>query len=63
MGAVKIEDIPLDAKPNTIYRRLKMLCKAGLVGKGLLEVNASTYYITPKGIDFYKESIGYEEGI
>lgn len=65
MGAIKITDIPLGTSSATMHRRLKLLCEAGLVSKGLTERNANTYYITPKGTNFYKESLGdeFDEGI
>ena len=61
LKAAKIIEIDIDAKPNTLYSRLAILCKAGLVSKGLSEGHAHTYYITTEGVEFLAEDIKEEE--
>ena len=55
LRAVKLADIDVDKKPDSLYKRLKTLCNAGFVSKGMSDSRLHTYYITPRGIEFYKE--------
>jgi len=57
INPVKQTDIALDIKQISLYKRLTVLRGAGLIEQGLLNGHAYTYYITPKGIDFYLEVV------
>lgn len=42
-------------RENTIFKKLKGFRASGLVGCGLKEGRANTYYITPKGCECLEE--------
>ena len=52
-----LKDINLDRSAHTIYNRLVRLQSQGYVGRGYRISNADTFYITQKGIDFYREAM------
>ena len=54
---VLLKNISLDRKNHTIYNRLVRLQSKGYVGRGYRISNADTFYITPKGIEFYREEM------
>lgn len=39
------------SKPNTIYKKIKVLQKAGYLNEGVKAKKAKSYYITSKGIE------------
>jgi len=60
LHAAKIQDISLEATANALYKRINSLCKESYIAKGLAEGHAHTYYLTTKGIEFYKENLDNE---
>ena len=54
---IMLKDMNLDRSGHTIYRRLVRLESRGFLGRGFRISNAYTYFITQKGIEFYREAI------
>ena len=63
LRGAKLTDFDIDKKPNSLYKRLMALCKAGYVCKGMSEGYLHTYFITAEGVEFLADDIGEEEEI